>query len=140
MVRPALVVHTLDHIRLALRTASDAGRPLTLITPPNAASYAGPAFYRNLLERARHLESLTDEAVHVRLILDCGDDAGLALFALDMGWQVLVLGGHRGARRRVRNIARQHGAEVLASRPAAVDLASAADAAEACRESLKRAH
>jgi hypothetical protein len=135
---PALVVHTLDHIRLALRIAAQLGAPLTLLTPPHAARYAGPAYYLEMLRRARREQAAeTGAEIAVNAILDCGDDAALALFALDMGWPALVLTGHRGARARVADIARQRNARILPRRPAAIDLATADDAELACRKALK---
>lgn len=132
MAPPALIVHHLEHMQAAVRTAAASGRGLTVITPPQAGRFAGPAYHLELLRQA--IAGRTD--VEIRAILDCGDDAALALFALAMGWPAVVLSGRQPARSRVADIARQHGAQVLARRPRAIDLATTPDLDAACRKAL----
>lgn len=48
-------------------------------------------------------------------VLDCGDRPGDALAALRAGWRTIVYSGSAAA--KIRDIARQRGAQVLKERP-----------------------
>lgn len=88
-------------------------RPLWLLTPPGAAGQGGPAYYREIVARA----AAGRPGVEVEGVLDCGDDAALAHFALGMGWRHIVLRGPTGMRARIAAIAAETGAEVHAQAP-----------------------
>jgi hypothetical protein len=109
MLPPAIVIHGLEHARLALAPA----RPVTLLSAPGAALYAGCLWWRSLLSAAQ-----TDAPD----ILDCADAAGRALEALSIGCKILVLQPCR-AWPSVADRAARHGATLLDRRPAALDLA-----------------
>ena len=111
-------MHGLADARLAL----SCGLPVTLLSAPGAALYAGCGWWRALVRQAR--AEFPD--VPVADILDCADGAGQALAALRIGQQRLVLcarrarlgrgGGDRGT---------IMAAVVLRQAPPALDLASA---------------
>lgn len=129
---PVFVVHHLDHVLAACRASSDTGRPVTLLTPPGGAHAAGPPYYR---EAVRAAKAVCPEAA-VEIILDCGDDAALAVAALKTGWKTVVLSGSPTLRRKVAAIAQDFEARILARRPAAVDLLQTADPEAAYRDAL----
>ena len=114
--RLVAAVHSLAEARAALRQGSDEGRPVTLVSPPDAAAYLGAGFFWALVEAARAEEP----RVAVEAVMDCGDDPGWALAALRTGFKTVVLGGNVRARARVAAIARQLGARVLTERPRTV--------------------
>jgi hypothetical protein len=111
---PAVIVHGLADARLALSV----GRPVTLLSAPGAALYAGCGWWRALVRQARA------EAPDVPAadILDCGDGAGQALAALRIGQLRLVLAPGAPGWDAVAAIAAEQGGEVLKSAPAALDL------------------
>ncbi len=78
LLPPAIIVHGLADIRAALAP----GRPVTLLSAPGAAAYAGPAWWAALLRAARH----TGPA-----LLDCADAPGRAWEGLALGLQGVVL-------------------------------------------------
>jgi hypothetical protein len=112
---PAVVVHGLRHARSALTI----GRPVTLLSAPGTALFAGCGWWRAVIERAR------DEhpGVPVDDILDCADAPGLALGALRIGQRRLVLSPTSPGWQSVAAIAASLGGEVLTSRPQALDMA-----------------
>ncbi len=75
---PAVVVHGLPHLRIA--TAP--GLPVTLLSGPGAAIYAGCGWWRALM--ALGAGDNPD-------ILDCADAPGRAMEALRVGCRLLVL-------------------------------------------------
>jgi hypothetical protein len=75
---PCIVIHGLAHARLALAP----GRPVTLLSAPGAALYAGCGWWRAVIAAAQ-----TDAPD----ILDCADAPGRALEALSIGCRRLVL-------------------------------------------------
>ena len=107
---------------------------MTVLTPRNAGQYAGPAYYFEML-RAVEREF---PAARLRAVLDCGDDAAIALAALDLGWRAVILRGNATARARAGDIANRLKSEVLARRPAALDLSQQADPAAFCRAYFDR--
>ena len=103
---------------------------MTVLTPVNAGQYAGPAYYFEML-RALEREF---PAARLRAVLDCGDDAAIAVAALELGWRAVILRGNATARARVGDIANRLKSELLARRPAAVELSEKGDPAAFCRD------
>jgi hypothetical protein len=116
VIHPAVVVHGLDDARRALAL----GRPVTLLSAPGAASYAGCGWWRAMIAAARE-EIPGTEAVD---ILDCLDQTGRAVEALRHGLRHLVLLPFAPARDDAAARAAVLGAVLLSARPAALDLAS----------------
>jgi hypothetical protein len=112
---PAVVVHGLAHARQVLAI----GRPVTLLSAPGAALFAGCGWWRAVIERARS----EHPAVSIDDILDCADAPGLALGALRIGQRLLVLSPTSPGWQSVAAIAASLGGEVLTSRPPALDMA-----------------
>jgi hypothetical protein len=112
---PSVVVHGLDDARTALAE----GAPVTLLSAPGAALFAGCAFWHALVDKARaeHPDVTAPD------ILDCGDAAGQALAALRLGQRILVLAESTPGRKAVAAIAAASGAVLLTARPPALDLA-----------------
>ncbi len=113
---PAVIVHSLDQARSALA----AGLPVTLLSAPGAASYAGCAWWRALVRQAR----AGGPALMVADILDCGDASGQALAALRIGQQRLVLAASAPGRDAVAAAATVQGARLYLRPPPALDLAT----------------
>lgn len=112
---PAVIVHGPEDARLALSV----GQPVTLLSAPGAAVYAGCGWWRALV---RHAQA-GFPAVPVADILDCGDGAGQALAALRIGQRHLVLAPGAPGWDAVAAIAAEQGGSVLKTPPAALDLA-----------------
>jgi hypothetical protein len=108
---PAIVVHGLPHLRLAVAT----GRPVTLLSGPGAAIYAGCGWWRQLM--ALGAGDNPD-------ILDCADAPGRAMEALRVGCRLLVLDPAVPAWGLVESRAASVGARLLPARPPALDLAA----------------
>ncbi|MBE0531510.1 MAG: hypothetical protein IH626_11835 [Rhodospirillales bacterium] len=132
---PMIVIHTLAHARAALAAAADVGCPVTLISAQGAAAYLGAAVFREIVaEAARETPGAT-----VTAILDCGDDASLALNALRHGLKVIRLRAGPAAMAAVADIAGQMGAFIDPAPEAPVlDLLDRPDAPAACRAWLLR--
>lgn len=115
----AVVVHGLDQARAALAAAERLGVTLDLLSGPGAACYAGAAWWRAVTGAARAARP----SVAGRDILDCADEAGVAVEALRAGVRAVVFEGAEAQVARLAAIAGALGAEVLPSRPPALDLA-----------------
>lgn len=111
---PAVVVHGLADARRALTV----GRPVTLLSAPGAAGYAGCGWWRAMVEAAR-AEAPGLPAID---LLDCLDQTGRAIEALRHGLRGLVLLPSAPARDDAAARARSLGAIVLHARPPALDL------------------
>lgn len=112
---PAVIVHGIDDARAALAV----GLPVTLLSAPGAALYAGCGYWRALVAKA----GAEAPGIVVSDILDCADAAGQALAALRLGQHILVLAPDAAGRPAVAAIAAGSGAMLLAARPPALDLA-----------------
>jgi hypothetical protein len=117
---PAVVIHGLADARAALIV----GVPVTLLSAPGAALFAGCAWWLALVARAR--AEFADAAIDD--ILDCADASGLAVGALRIGQRALVLNPAASGWESVVAIAASLGAEVLADRPEAIDMSKPAEA------------
>jgi hypothetical protein len=129
IVHPAVIVHDLADARAVLAI----GAPVTLLSAPGAALYAGCLWWREVVSAAR-LEYPDVEALDV---LDCADGVGVAMAALRSGVKRLILQGELPAWDAVRRIALQQGGFVLAQPPPALDLA-ARDGAFRLRDWVRR--
>lgn len=113
---PAVIVHGMNH---AWQTLS-VRRPVTLLSAPGAALYAGCGWWRALVGQAR----TAAPDVPVADVLDCADGSGQALAALRIGQLWLVLWRNSPGWDEVAAIAAERGGGVLEAAPAALDLAT----------------
>ncbi len=113
---PPVVVHGLDHARTALAP----GLPVTLLSAPAAASFAGCAWWRALVQAAR----AEFAAFEWTDILDCGDAPGYAMSALRLGQRAIILDPACPAFAAVEGVAGSLGARLLGQRPSSLDLAA----------------
>jgi hypothetical protein len=112
---PAVVVHGLAQARSALRPAL----PVTLLSAPGAALFAGCLWWRALVGQAR----AEFPAAVLADVLDCADAPGQAMAAMRVGQRALVLDPACPAFAAVVSAAASLGAAVLVCRPPALDLA-----------------
>jgi hypothetical protein len=106
---PAVIVHGLGDAVAALARKE----PVTLLSAPGAALYAGCGWWRALIESAR-AEYPDVPCIDV---LDCADGTGQALAALRIGLTRLVLWPEAPGREAVVAIAEARGGFVLAAAP-----------------------
>lgn len=109
---PAITIHSIEHARLALAP----GRPVTLLSSPAAAVFAGPAWWRALIAAC---------ATAQPDLLDCADAPGRALEALALGCSRVIL-LPCPAWTNVAERAAMAGARLLQRRPDCLDLADPA--------------
>jgi hypothetical protein len=127
---PGVVVfHEAGHVRAAIEVAGELGVALILRTAPGAAAYAGPRYLKRLVERAGG----GGAEAHI----DCGDDAGLVLTALEAGWRRVLFSGRPAVQAKLAAIAAKQGSRVSATRASALDLLGISEPAAACREFLR---
>jgi hypothetical protein len=112
---PAVVIHGFADARAVLSV----GAPVTLLSAEAAALYAGSGWWRTLIAQATagYPDATCDD------ILDCADASGLALGALRIGLQRIVLHPSAPGWHRVAVTAASLGGLVLAERPPALDMA-----------------
>jgi hypothetical protein len=114
IVYPAVIVHGLADARTALAP----GLPVTLLSAPGAALFAGCLWWRAMVARAR----AACPEVEAMDILDCADASGLAMGALRSGVCRLVLWPRAPGWSGVSAIAERQGGFVLTRPPQALDL------------------
>ena len=112
---PAVIVHGVEDARIALCF----GQPLTLLSGPGAALYAGCGWWRELARLARQ----EFPAIAIADALDCADAAGRALEAMRIGQSCLILSPGAPGFAAVAAIAASRGLLLLTERPPALDLA-----------------
>jgi hypothetical protein len=115
IVYPAVIVHGLAHAMAAVAP----GLPVTLLSAPGAAQFAGCLWWREIVGAARtgcpDTESID--------ILDCADASGIAMGALRSGVCRLVLWPDAPGWDGVAAIAERQGGFILPQAPPALDLA-----------------
>ena len=103
------------HAVAALEAADVASRGIILLSAPDAGIYAGPGWWRALIEAAREAAP----GARAEFILDCGDDAGAAQAAVRAGIEAIVFAGRADVTARLTAIAVNAGSRLLTQRPAA---------------------
>ena len=130
-----IIIHSLDHARAALAAAAAAGVPVTLASAEGAGGYAGPLWFKAVVETA----ASEHPGMAAAAVLDCADEAGTTLAALRAGLKRVRFTGADDVRQRLAAIAAQLGAEIESGAPSpALDLLDAGDPARACRAYLAR--
>jgi hypothetical protein len=112
---PAVIVHGLADAKAALAPSL----PVTLLSAPGAALFAGCLWWREIISAARVAFPNTDATD----VLDCADSSGMAMGALRSGVCRLVLWPEAPGWNGVAAIAEQSGGFVLRQAPPALDLA-----------------
>ncbi len=115
IVHPAVTVHGLADAVAALRP----GLPVTLLSAPGAAGYAGCLWWRDLVAAARR----TCPGTPVLDILDCADASGMAMSALRSGVNRLILWDTAPGWQAVASIVASQSGLILHRAPAALDMA-----------------
>lgn len=115
IIHPAVIVHGVADAKAALAPRL----PVTLLSAPGAALFAGCLWWREIIAAARAGCHET-EAIG---ILDCADASGMAMGALRSGVCRLVLCPNAPGWHGVATIAEREGGFVLPLAPPALDLA-----------------
>jgi hypothetical protein len=115
---PAVIVHGLAQAQAALAP----GLPVTLLSAPGAAVYAGAGWWRALVLAASQDQQAPPD------ILDCGTASGRALEALRVGQRRLVLRADPRLFEDLAGRAASLGAVLLAEPPPSLDLGAPAAA------------
>ncbi|MHA1600506.1 MAG: hypothetical protein ACTSW2_06750 [Alphaproteobacteria bacterium] len=134
MAERAIIVHSLEHARVAVAVAADLGVPVTLASAPGAAAYVGPQWFAQVIANA----AAEHPDTQVSAILDCGALAGLALAALRLGIKRVRFTGRASTAAKLSAIARRQDAEIVRGRLNALDLLDVSDSEEVCRRWLAR--
>jgi hypothetical protein len=123
-----VVVHDLEQARAALAAAGELGCAIELRSAPGAAAYAGVGYLKAL-----------GEAAGCEVLIDCGDDPGIAMAALRAGCRKLAFAGRADVAERLADMAAQSGAVLVSDAVPAdrLELTPDDDAAHACRAWLR---
>jgi hypothetical protein len=128
-----IIIHSLAHARAALGVAAALGVPVTLASAVGAGGYAGPLWFKALIEAALH----EHPGVAAAAVLDCADEAGTTLGALRAGIKRVRFTGADEVRERLAAIAAQLGATIEGGEPPpALDLLDAPDPTRLCHAYL----
>jgi hypothetical protein len=127
-----VIVHSLDHARAAVAAAAALGKEVTLVSAPGAGAYAGPLWFKAVVEEA----AAGFPGTTVTAVLDCSTGAGTVLAALRAGLTRIIFTGPEATRARLADIAASLGATIEPRTEGALDLLGARDAAAACRAHL----
>ena len=128
-----IIVHSLGDARAALAAARALEVSVTLASAAGAGGYAGPLWFKSVIEAAR--ADFADAEIAV--VLDCGGEAGTTLGALRHGFKRVRFTGNEAALASLREIARELGAEIeTGPAPEALDLLNERDPEAAARAYL----
>ena len=118
--RRAVVVRNAEEAIAACRAAAAHRRSVLAISPPGAASFAGPIWFKALAAAARKATGARRE---ILFALDCADAPGAALAAIHAGVEAIVFRGKGQMRAKIETIAARARVPVLAPPRDALDLA-----------------
>jgi len=130
-----IIVHSLEQARAAVAAAASLGVPVTLVSAPGAGAYAGPAWFKALVDAA----AAAHPEIAVTAVIDCGEEPGTVLAALRAGFRYVVFTGPDAARSALADLAAARGAVLERGEAPALDLLDTGDAEAACRRHLRLA-
>ncbi len=91
-------VSSLDETNSAIERAEQRGKPLLLVTGSGACARLGPGYLLEMMHAAGV------DGKKIRMVINCGSDAGYALLAIRLGWRELHISGNPDTCRRVREM------------------------------------
>ena len=118
-----ILIQDYEEMDICLRAAADMGVVANLITPAASAWFAGPLYWQSMLEDAQ----VEHAGVSFRLIVDCGEDAGLVMQSLSTGLQYILWGGEMEMQGKLVEMARHYEAHLVEIIGEGLDLAAAED-------------
>jgi hypothetical protein len=114
-----VTVRNLKEAIEAARTAAGLGLAVTIASPPGAALFAGPIWFKALTDAAR--KRLPPDSA-VTFMLDCADSPGAALAAIRVKVEAISFRGNAKARAGIVAIAKRAGVAVMEPPGEAFDL------------------
>ncbi len=124
-----IIVHGLGHATAALTAARAQNSPVTIASAVGAVRSGGAGWWRELAAQAH--AAVPDATA--KWVLDCADEAGMALAALREGVAAVALETDPSVWSRVSQIAAQCDAELVRlDRSGALDLANSNNPQQAC--------
>jgi hypothetical protein len=103
-----IIVHSLGDARAALEAAASLGVRVTLASAPGAGIYAGPGWFKAVIEMA----AAEFPGAEFSCLIDCGDAAGMVLAALRQGLPRVRFTGPAATAERLGDIAGQCNAKI----------------------------
>ena len=124
-----VVIHGIDHARASCKAALGNNQSLTIWSAFGASSYMGPRWFFEIIRLVR------SEFPNLKIlgILDCGDQPGDALAAIETGVEALALTAKPAALRSIREIADQANVNLHRRPSHKLDLAKCLDAEACCK-------
>ena len=129
---PTVLVRHLEDAIACLQAATALKRPVTLLSPSDAALWLGPGW---LVAVARKAAKAAPGA-KCRTLLDCADRPDLAQAALRDGTDAILFTGRPRIAAKLADIAAAYGAAFLTRRPPALELARQRSPGDALRHWL----
>ena len=124
-----VVIHGIYHARASCRASLGNGQLVSIWSAFGASSYMGPRWFFEIIKLVRS----EFPTLKILGILDCGDQPGDALAAIETGIEALALTAKPAALRSIREIADQANVN-LHSRPShKLDLSKCLDAEACCK-------
>ena len=122
-----IIIYNYNHIICAMKAASKLEKKIIIESPPNAASYMGPLFFKKLLKKGK---SLFPTIKYIE-ILDCGNDTGLALEAIHPEIN-LKIKCNKIVLEKIKNICKKKGLSVNGTNKKKLDLKHVEDVYDEC--------
>jgi len=113
-----VVIHGIDHARVACKVASKISGQIELWSANGAAGFIGPAWFQEIINLVR----LEFPQIKIDGVLDCGTSSGYALAALRQGITHICISSRYLSSVKLKQIAQKHGAVVETHRPVLLDL------------------
>jgi hypothetical protein len=132
LLPPAVLVRHIEDAIAALQAARTMKRPVTLLSPDEAALWLGPGWLVVIAKEAAKAEP----GAKCKTLLDCADRPDLAQAALRQGTDGIVFTGKPKVATKLTDIAASYGAVFLRRRPPALELARARSPEDALRQWL----
>lgn len=109
MTDRVVIVHDYAQCCEALSAAHAAGKPITVQSAPDAIYYAGSLYLKNMFVQAQKKFPKTD----ARFVIDCADTGAEAIDAIRSGHTHIRSSANRKMRKKIADIAKQHGVTML---------------------------
>tara|TARA_Y100000590_G_scaffold469970_1_gene661027 strand:- start:1027 stop:1428 length:402 start_codon:yes stop_codon:yes gene_type:complete len=128
-----VIVYNFEQTCSAMKAAKKLKKKIYISSPDNAGSYMGPLFFKQLVFNASKLFPKVDYSE----ILNCSNDIGIALEAIECGIKNIEINCNKNIFEKIKNICKKKGVGINTINNKKLDLKNVKNTYDECLKWFK---